>query len=113
MTKKEAMTTIGEVVEEKAISRFGEAFQQAFDGVPMRRFREVVNNDINIIDYAERYGRNGKMFIVKGAALDVEQEFTFVVYNQNIQRKITSAKNKNQLPLIGKIIDNNGYFDIV
>ena len=95
------------------MKRFGEVYEKAFDNAEMRRFRDIVGKEMVITDYVERWGRNGKMFVVLAQDAETQQRFTIIIYNQNIQRKIARAKSQEMLPLIGKIYDNEGYFDIM
>lgn len=99
--------------ETAQVKRFGEVFAKAFESASIVRFRDVAGRDIIIKDYAERYGKSGKFFVVLASDPDSNDDFSFVVYNSNIQRKIARAKQSEQLPLIGKIIDNDGYYDII
>lgn len=99
--------------KEKQLRRFGELYQKAFEGAPLRRFRDIVGQDMVIQDYAERWSAKGRYYVVLAEDVGGKERFTFLIYNQNIMRKIRRAKEQDELPLLGKIVENDGMFDIM
>lgn len=100
--------------EEQGVRRISDLFKKAFEGAELRRFRDVVGMDMLIHDYAERMGRNGRFYVVLASEVDnPKQKFTFICYSQVMQSKIRRAKLTNNLPILAKIVDNDGMFDII
>ncbi len=98
---------------EKKATRFGDVFGRAFDVDQQRPLKELLDKDILVKDCAEVEGKFGSFLVVLAADLETGELFTFSTGGTVLMKKIKKAKSDDLLPLVGKVVKEKDYYDIL
>ena len=95
------------------VKRFSDLKTYADDVSQWVKIDDVLNKDIIITDCVFAKGQFGEYMIVKFTDLNSEEIRAFTTGGIVLIDKIKYAKENNLLPLVGKIIKEKRYYDIV
>lgn len=97
----------------KEVQRFGDLFGRAFDVDQQRPLKDLLDKDILVKDCAEVEGKFGSFLVVLAADLETGEEFTFSTGGTVLVKKIKKAKEQDLLPLVGRVVKEKDYYDIL
>jgi len=99
---------------EEGERRFGtEVGGIPFKNTTQEDARNILGKDILVKDYCSLTGEHGEYLIVLYEHKGQPGEYSLAMGGAVVIRKVKEAKEKGLLPLVGKIIKEERYFDIV
>jgi hypothetical protein len=101
------------MAKEKKIKRFSDLEPPALEADEHVEIESVMNQDIEIQEFVEREGSESNFMVIKAQVPGTDTTFTFTCGGEVVMKKIKKAKEQGLLPLLGKIIKEKRYYDIL
>jgi len=101
------------MTKEKLIKRFEDLEPDHFEVDDQVKIDDLLDRDLFFDDYIVLEGKHGDYFEVKVSDPKTKKTVSFTTGGQVIMKKLLKAKDGNHLPLIGKIIKDKDYYDLV
>jgi len=97
----------------KEVKRFGDLGFKFEDVTEWVEFKDLLDEEILVLDYLVAKGDFGSYAIIKFSDLETGEVKATTTGGKVVMDKLAKAKEMNVLPLVGKVIKKKSWYDLV
>ena len=97
----------------KQVKRFGDLRPDPLPCDEKIDVKAILDTDVMWVDFQALTGEKGDFFWIVVEDLEGKQKLGFSCGGKVLMKKLSEAKEKGFLPLLGKLVLKNRYYDII